>query len=144
MNVVIRKAKKEDIKEIYKLGEKIKELKFSKGVFHTQDEFSEFISKPKDNIILVATKEKKIVGFIYAKVISKHWCMLDNLAVKKGFRNRNIGTILLDNLYSSLKELKIDYVQIIEEAHHRKTRKFWRKKGFKEQKTFIWADKFLK
>lgn len=144
MKVEIRRAKRGDVREIYNLGSKVDELKFSKGAFHGKDEFFEFINKPKENIILVAVRKDKLVGFLYARIISKHWCMIDNLAVKRGFRNRKIGTLLLNRLYLVLKERNVDYVQILEEIHHKKTRNFWKEKGFKEEKVFLWADKRLR
>ncbi|MBS3074972.1 hypothetical protein J4429_00775 [Candidatus Pacearchaeota archaeon] len=46
---------------------------------------------------------------------------------------------------AKLKDInKINYIQILEDLHNKKTRKFWKDKGFKEEKTFVWADKILK
>jgi hypothetical protein len=50
--------------------------------------------------------------------------------------------MMLHELYSELKKRRIHYVQILE-AHHKTTRKFWKDKGFKETKTFIWAEKTI-
>jgi len=140
----IRRAKKEDISEIFAIGESAEEFKFSKKHFHEKFELREFLKKPKENVFLVAAEGKEILGFIYAKIITEDWCMLDNLAVKKEYRQHGIGSALLNELYKILKKEKIDYVQILEEIHHKATRKFWHDKGFREEKVFVWADKKIK
>ena len=156
----IRNAKPKDATEIYKLGKEIHELAFSKKFpFHELSEIKEFIKNKEQNIFLVAEeemknqekknqekkKEVKIIGFLYAKILSHHaggWCMLDNIAILKKYRKHGIGSLLLQELYKNLKQRKIHYVQILE-AHRKSTRKFWKQKGFKETKTFIWAEKII-
>ncbi|MEK6886148.1 MAG: GNAT family N-acetyltransferase [Nanoarchaeota archaeon] len=139
---IIRKAKLIDINSIYNLGRKTKELNFSpKMSFHDKAELMEFIKKPRYNILLVATFEKNVVGFLYAKIVSHSWCLLDNIAVDEKYRNHGIGNLLMHELYHELKNVRVHYVQVLEEIHHKKTREFWKKKGFKEEKVFVWADR---
>ena len=141
----IRTARKKDIGPIYELGKKTLELSFSKEMtFHDKSEFKEFISHPKDNILLIAEREGEVIGFLYAKIISRTWCLLDSLTVKREYRKHGIGTQLLTGLYKMLKEDKVTYVQILEQINQKKTRRFWREQGFKEEKVFIWADRRLK
>jgi N-acetylglutamate synthase-like GNAT family acetyltransferase len=140
----IRRAKLGDIEDIFCLGKKTKELNFSKKMqFHDKIELKQFIKNSRENILLVATIDNIIVGFLYAKIVSKTWCILDNLVVDKKNREEGIGSLLIEELYKILKSKKINYVQILEEIHHKKTREFWKKKGFKEEKVFIWADKII-
>jgi len=142
IRVKIRRAKLKDINEIYSIGICAKELEFSKDMnFHEKAELKEFINHPKDNILIVAVVEKKVVGFTFAKIVSTSWCMLDNMVIEDKFRDNGIGSLFLEELYSILKREKIGYIQILEEIHHKKTRDFWKKKGFHEEKKFIWADK---
>ena len=145
IKIKIRHGKLSDVNEIYKLGERISELGFSKKYkFHEKSELKEFIRKPKENIVLVALINKEIVGFIYARILahgSGGWCMLDNLAVSKKYRKHGIGTELLEELYKILKKRKIHYIQILEDIHKKHTRKFWKDKKFKESHVFIWAEK---
>jgi len=144
----IRKAKFSDASAIYHLGKKIHELDFSRKLpFHGLSEMKEFISHPKENILFVAEENDKIIGFIFAKILSHHaggWCMLDNLAVEKHHRHKHIATQLLHALYSELKKKKVWYVQILEEIHHEKTRAFWKREGYKETKSFLWAEKAVR
>ena len=145
MEIEIRRGKLKDISQIYNLGKKTKELEFSEKMnFHDKIELKEFVTEKRDNILLVCLTHKKIVGFLYAKIVSKEWCILDNLVIEENYRNNGIGSLLLEDLYQILKKKKLNYIQILEEIHHKKTREFWKKKGFKEEKKFIWADKIIK
>ena len=143
--MIIRRAKFSDVKDIYKLGKSTEELSFSPDmIFHDRIELKEFIKKPKENILLVASLDNKLAGFLYAKIASHTWCILDNLAVDKKYRNHGIGNSLLHEFYKILKKMKVHYIQVLEEVHHKKTRKFWHDKGFREEKVFVWADKMIK
>jgi N-acetylglutamate synthase-like GNAT family acetyltransferase len=142
--ILIRRANIKDISQIYNLGKKTKELEFSKGMtFHDRVELKEFIKKPRDNILLVSLVDKKISGFLYAKIVSRTWCILDNLVIDEYYRGHGIASLLLENLYKILKNKKVSYIQILEDIHHKKTREFWKRKGFIEEKKFIWADKII-
>lgn len=148
MKVEIRGARKEDVDEIIKIGSKLEDAlkasKSSKSHFHEKSEFIEFIKKSKGNILLVAEEHKQVIGFLYAKILTKDWCMIDNLAVKKNFQNMGVGNLLLNKLYSILNKRKITYIQGLIEINHKKSRKFWKDRGFKEGKIFVWVDKFLR
>lgn len=143
--ISIVKAKIGKAGEVYHLGRRIHELDFSRKMpFHQLSEIKEFIKHPKENIFFTAQANGKIIGFVYAKILSHHaggWCMLDNLGVTEEYRGQGIGEMLLKELYKEIKKRKVWYVQILEEAHHKKTRAFWKKMGYKETKMFIWAEK---
>ncbi len=141
----IRKAKQSDVNSIYSLGKGIKELDFSKNYpFHSKTDLREYIKNKKDDIILIAEMENKIIGFLYAKIIERHeggWCVLDNLAVKKEHRRHGVGTKLLKELYKTMKKQKLHYAQLLVDVNHKKARKFWKKMGYAETRTFIWAER---
>jgi ribosomal protein S18 acetylase RimI-like enzyme len=145
LKIKIRKAKLSDVNAVYKIGVEMRELGFSgKYKFHQKAELREFAAPKKDNVFLVAEANGHIVGFVYAKIIDwsrPGWGMLDNLAVKEEYRKHGIGTHLTSALYKELKKRHVHYVQILEEIHHKNTRKFWKEKGFKETKVFVWAER---
>jgi ribosomal protein S18 acetylase RimI-like enzyme len=147
-NVKILQAGKEDIDDILRLGKKfedaLKASRLKRAHFHEKEEFLDFIKNPRENVFLVAKVDKKLAGFIYARILSEDWCMIDNLAVEKEYQKRGIGTMLIEELYKILQKRKISYIQILEEIHHKQTRKFWHDKGFREEKVFVWADKWLR
>lgn len=147
LEIKIRKAKIADARAIYLLGERIQELDFSPEYpFHERNEIKEFISAPKENIMLIAEHDGKTIGFIFAKILARSasgWCMLDNLGIDSKYRHKGLGEKLLNSLYKELKTRKIKYVQILE-SKNKLTRGFWKKEGFRETKEFIWAEKTIK
>lgn len=144
MNFVVRNAVLGDIENIYKLGKKIEELRFSKEMqFHDKEELAEFISKKSENILIVSTHSKKIIGFLYARIVSHSWCILDNIAIDNEYRKHGIGKDLLERLYEILKSRRINYIQILEDEKNKRLRRFWKEQGFVERKRFVWADKAI-
>ncbi len=145
--VKILPAKKEDVDSVLKLGRKfedaLKASKLKRAHFHEKEEFLNFIKNPRENVFFVAKVDKKLAGFIYARILTNDWCMIDNLAVEKEYQKHGVGSMLLEELYKTLQKRKISYIQILEEIHHKNTRKFWHRKGFREEKVFVWADKWL-
>lgn len=143
--IIVRRCSIKDVDAIFNIGLHTKELQFSKKInFHEKTEFIEWIKHPRDNIFLVALAAGKIDGFLYAKIVSREWCILDNIAVDKFCRHMGIGTKLLEKLYTLLKRKKVSYVQALVEEHQRKTREFWRERGFRQGKIFVWYEKELK
>jgi N-acetylglutamate synthase-like GNAT family acetyltransferase len=144
LEIKIRKANHEDVNKIYALGKKINELNFSKQYpFHQRSELKESIND-KNSILLVAENKDNVVGFLLAKIIFHRaggWCILDNIAIEENFRKRGISDMLLKNFYLTLKNKKVNYIQILEEIHQKETHKFWKHQGFKKTKKFIWAEK---
>ncbi len=140
----IRHAKKGDVNKIYSLGKKIKELKFSRKNFHEKEEIEEWIKKPKSNILIVAEDNEKFAGFLYAKIVSCDWCMLDNLAVDKQFRGLGIGKLLLERLYKEAKKRKVYFIAGLVNVVNNKGLKYFENNGFKTGEKFIWVEKFLK
>lgn len=144
MSIIINRAKKEDVAAIFELGQKIPELKYSKdSPFCEILEVDEWVADQKINIILTAKLGNKLVGFLIAKMLSKSWCALDDIAVAKKFRGQGIGNKLLNKLYDILKKKKINYINVLIGASYKRVRAFWRAKGFKETKKFVWAEKDL-
>jgi GNAT superfamily N-acetyltransferase len=141
---VVRRAKKNDISRILFLGRNIKEFISSRqSKFYSKDELEDWIHKPKDNIILTVFIGNKLIGFLCAKIISKHWCMIDTIGVEQRYRGQKIGSKLLEKLYSILEKKNIYYAQAFGGLKHKGTRKFWKDRGFQEGKKFVWIEKNL-
>jgi ribosomal protein S18 acetylase RimI-like enzyme len=140
--IVIRKARISDVNKIYSLGMKTKELRFSKKFgFHGKDEIKEYSKNKNGNILLVALYKNKFAGFLFAKIVDKDWCILDNIAIDKKYRQHGIGSELIEYLSKMLKNKGMDYVQCLVDSKNKKLRNFWKGKGFKEEKVFVWVDK---
>ena len=143
MKIKIRNAAKNDVNSIYRLGHSIKEFTVSNRIkFYEKAEMLEWVRK-KDDIFLVAEHERKIVGFAFCKILSSKWAMLDSLGVSEKYRYGGIGTMLLDRTMIELHKKHVTFVQAFVGSDHIKSRKFWKKHGFKEGRKFIWIDKIL-
>ncbi len=142
--IKIRRARARDITRIRDLGKGMKEFACSQSVkFYSREELEEWIKKPKDNILLVAEINKKMVGFLYAKIMVREWCMIDNIGVKQEWRKKGIGKILLGELFKILKNKKVNFVQLLTNLKHKKTINFWKSRKFKEGEKFLWLEKII-
>ena len=142
--IKFRRARLNDVPKILVLGKEAKELIASKTTkFYDKRELVDWIKKPKDNILLVAERDKVILGFIFAKIMSPNWCMIDGILVKRDERGKRIGTHLLERLNSILKKKKNYFLQLFVDAHCQKAFKFWQKKNFRRGKIFVWFEKDL-
>jgi ribosomal protein S18 acetylase RimI-like enzyme len=137
---MVRKANKKDVDFILNLAKKTPELNASKNeTLLSKNEVLEWI---KDNKIIFLIEENK--GFLLAKINSLEWCMIDALSIDYKFRNQGIANKLLEELYSILKEKKINYISGLVLDSAIDSRNFWKKKGFIEGKKLIWFEKELK
>ena len=142
--IKIRKLKRSDVNHVYNVSHRIKEFTVSDRIhFYEKKEMVEWIGK-KDSVFLVAEVEKRIVWFIFCKIISKEWAMLDSLEVDQEFRSQGIGTKLVNALFDELNQKHITFVQAFVGKNYKKSRKFWKECGFIEGKEFIWVDKILR
>ncbi|MBN1793015.1 GNAT family N-acetyltransferase [Candidatus Woesearchaeota archaeon] len=141
--MAVRRARPRDLEGIYNIVKGTREFEASKNTrFFKKQELKEWISDRKSSIVLVS-EEGKINGFLFAKIISRNWCMLDSIAVSPDHRGKGCATRLLDKLYKELKAKKCDYIQALVLAGNKQTRGFWRKKGYSEGNKFVWIEKFL-
>jgi ribosomal protein S18 acetylase RimI-like enzyme len=144
LNITIRKPKKIELEKIYRLGCSMKEFTVSEWVrYYRREEIREFMGKNKDNIFLVAVYNDQIIGSLFAKIISRRWCMLDTICVKENYQRKGTGKQLLEKLYSVLKKKNIHYVQAIVEQKNSKARNHYQKMGFEEGNEFVWVEKFI-
>ena len=142
--IIIRIASPKDIHAVMSIGNTIKEFVASrKTSFHSMKELKEYISRKKDNIFLVAELEKKVVGFLHGKIIWHGWCMIDTVAVMNGYRGRGVGSLIVERMQRNLKKKGVFFIQGLVGESYKRTRKFWKKKGFKEGRRFIWFEKYL-
>lgn len=142
--IKIRRARVRDISGIRGLGKTMEEFVCSPSVkFYSREELKEWIKKPKDNILLVAEINKKIEGFLYAKIMAREWCMIDNIGVKQDWRKKGIGKILLEELFKILKSKKVNFVQLFANLKHKKTINFWKNRKFNEGEKFLWLEKII-
>jgi N-acetylglutamate synthase-like GNAT family acetyltransferase len=137
---MVRKANEKDVDFIFELAKALPELNASKNeVYRSKEEILEWINDDK-SIVLVKENE----GFIFAKLLSSNWCMIDAIAIKTDSRGKGTSTQLLNELYSILKEKNINYVSGLVLEDSKEARNFWNKQGYSEGKELIWIEKHLK
>lgn len=144
-NIIIRKAKVGDAREIYLIQRKTKEFITSDGSkydFFDQDEIKDWIRK-KDYIALVAENNSKVAGFLLARMATRYWCLIEAISIEEKFKRRGIGKSLLKELYKELKKYDAYIVQAFVRSDMKQPQNFWKKQGFKPRKTFTWFDKRL-
>ena len=79
MSAIVRLANTGDVDQIFGLGASESAFEISPAIhFYEKTELQEWLNTPRDNVLLVAEESSQIVGFLYAKIMSHHWAMLDN------------------------------------------------------------------
>src|ERR1051325_435638 len=140
----IRQATLRDAEEIYELGKSDSAFEVSRSIpFYERTELEEWVRSPKDNVLLVAYADGRVVGFLFCKVISHHWAMLDNFYVLPQLRQQGIGSSLLTALTGALKSRGIEYVSALCNANDARLLDQLSRKGFLPAKTYVWLELFV-
>jgi len=91
------------------------------------------------SFILVAEEKKKIVGFTWVTFISygiSRFGYIEELFVKKDFRNRGIGTSLVKKTMKKMKKLKVDALFVTTGRKNKNAIKLYKDLGFKITKGY--------
>ncbi len=88
--------------------------------------------KYEDSFYLVAILDNEIVGFAGYRVILDT-ADIENIVVKKSFRNKNIGTKLFEALIESIENSKIKIINLEVNQENTVAIKLYKNFGFKEQ-----------
>ncbi len=142
----IKKATKRDIREISKLMLE----EFSKPPFQEKSTINSVIKSLAFYLKIgkgfVAVEDKKIIGVVIFKV-EQWWegpvVLIEDLAVKEGFKKQGIEKQLTDKVEEYAKEIKAKSVSFIT---HKKSCsvKFYVKQGYKIEKNTLFMRKDIK
>ena len=88
--------------------------------------------KYEDAFYLVAILDNEIVGFAGYRVILDT-ADIENIVVKKSFRNKHIGTKLFEALIESIENSKIKIINLEVNQENNVAIKLYKNFGFKEQ-----------
>ncbi len=93
----------------------------------------------EDVLLLVATIEEEVIGYVHAKVVSappvqlvsKTW-FIDGVAVTERHRRKGVGESLYRAALRWFKEQDISHVRVDVAFNNSKARNFWARRGFTE------------
>ena len=97
-----------------------------------KDEFG--ISFPQENSFsrkLVCVKDEKIVGILLYSVMYER-AEIDYICVKKEYRNKNIATELINEMFSLLIQENVETISLEVRKSNIPARSFYKKMGFSE------------
>jgi len=140
----IRKAKQSDTSKIYSLGKNIKASKVNKKTvtFWPKSTLSKII-KSKNNVILVAEKNEKVIGYIIANYNpSFEKAIIENIYVDES-RHKGVGTLLLNEAVKQLKKNKCKYICTFTKLTEKNTLKWFSHRGIKPGVKVVWSDIIL-
>ena len=134
----IRTAKKEDVQEVWNIGNDVSEFKTAENVviFWPKEILENCINK-EDIIFYIVEEEEKIVGFSIVnlnKSLGK--AEIENIYVLPEYRKNKIGTAILDRILQELKNRKFNNVNCLADE----ATEFYKKYGFTKGKMFTWMD----
>lgn len=142
-SVKVGSAKPGDMEKIYKIGMSTDEFAVSSNIrFFTLDELKEFVRR-KDCIFLVARIGGEIVGFVIAFVMTRYWLFVDNFYVLPKFRKHGVASEIEREMIRIARKKKIDYISRIVKTSNASSRKFLKKKYYRETAKFLWVEKFI-
>jgi hypothetical protein len=145
MKYIVSSATVTDIIAIYHMGTTDPAFAVSKSIrFYEESELLEWITNSKDNIILVAKNSADMAGFLYCKIMSSHWAMLDNFYVGESHRNGICSSLLFEELKGRLLARGISYLSTLTQKDNVLLSRYVRKWGFIAVKEFVWHELFLK
>lgn len=95
-----------------------------------------------DDFCLKIVKNKDIVGFLSVKVLDKKSAQIGLIAVAKKYQNAGFGRILLEMLFSLMKEKKLNVIKVVTQGKNLKAQNFFSKNGFEIKNIQSWYYKF--
>ena len=144
-NINIRKANMADLFEIQKLNKELFELEFNNFDSSlivdwplTQEGKEYFEDAIKNDIVLVACVDGKIVGYLAGTLNSQFsynniaQAELDNMCIMNEYRKLGIGTKLFEEFKKICKENGINEIKVVASYNNINAIEFYKRNGFKE------------
>lgn len=139
--MIIRKAKSEDSNALDSLFAKLLEndrLNYDENIKQdlTMSGFFEKRIDRENEIILLAEKSKEIIAYIYGYINAdnnikvKLEANIDSLFVKEEYRNKKIGTSLINKFIEEVKNRNCKYIFIDNKYLNKKAARLYNNLGF--------------
>lgn len=138
---VVRNYQKTDYSSVKSL---LQEAKLFDEVWDSKDNLAGMVDYDPQSI-LVAEKEKVVVGNIFIIPYGSKIAYLFRLAVKEEFRNKGIGSKLIKNAEEIARKRRASEIGFYIDANNKKLKSFYKKRKFKtSNKPWIYLYKELK
>lgn len=111
--------------------------------FYEKSEVEEWSVNRANNLMLVAEIGNRLVGFLFCKIMSQHWAMLDNFYISPSYRNRTSSRALADFLEKELRQRGISYLTCLVREDHTALARLLKAKGFVGRDRYTWFELFL-
>lgn len=137
----IRIAKKEDVQQVWNIGNNVSEFKTAENViiFWPKETLENCIHK-EDILFYVVEIENKIIGFSIVNLNhSLGKAEIENIYVLPKYRKNKIGTALLDKILQELTNRRYNNVNCLADE----ATEFYERYGFTKGKDFVWMDMAL-
>jgi GNAT superfamily N-acetyltransferase len=143
-NPIVRDAALDDVRAIMSIGRSTSKFTVSAAIpFYEDYELMEWITDPTHNIVMVLTVSAAVEGFLFCKLMSSHWALLDNLYICRTVANQGGGRELFDALLSRLRQLGRSYLTILTRSDRAALTRLCVRNGFTRRDDYVWMDMCL-
>lgn len=135
MDIVVREYKNKDMESLNELLEKVYKIKKNKNT-------------DNDNIELVAVDNECVVGYLtinklFDSVQNFNYANINYVCVLEKYRNRGIGSKMLDEVVKYCRENNISYIELTSNPTRKAARHLYEKKGFLERETSVYRKEII-
>ncbi len=143
MRIQTREATLNDFDTIYELIGKLSSFSHvEKTGRESVEETYEDLLADYDHLILVATSENKVLGFVsvFLRKSLSHRNMtatIDEIVVSENFRGQGIGAELINSTVERATRLNCCEMEVVTEKDNAEARRFYRRCGFHKVMVFL-------
>lgn len=138
--MLIRNMTEKDYNDVYALWASCKGLKIN-NVDDSKDKIKLFLKRNPEPCF-VAQYDNKIVGSILVGSDGRR-AYIYHMAVESSYRNKGIGTQLVNASFKSLEKIGISKAALVVYTDNEKGNAFWQKNSFNIRNDLLYRDKNL-
>jgi GNAT superfamily N-acetyltransferase len=145
MDITIRAIRKTDVARLIDVGHSHTDFRVNRRVgFYKKSELITWARRSNEGVFLIAISGKTLLGFVFCKIMSSKWAMIDSLYVLPEFRRKGVGGKLIETCFAQLRNNGIDYVSTLIKPHKRQIRSYMSRNGFRQSSKYLWMGRFIK
>lgn len=136
-NIIVSIAKEKDIDELAILLDMLftQEVEFCPDEEKQKEGLRLILKNPQYGVIFVAKSNNKIIGmvsllFTISTAMGSKVGVIEDLIIKQTYRNKGVGSMLLDALISYSKEINIPRLTLLTDEINYKAQEFYSRFGF--------------